>query len=111
MSFDLEKELRQALRPVEPETDLAQRVGARIEAARWRRRWAKQFAWAPAALAASLVLAIVSFHQWQLRRERQGLAARAQLIQALRLTGAKLDLAYRDVSGAARPVRADDAGA
>jgi hypothetical protein len=111
MSIDLEKQLREALRPAEPEDGFAERLAARIAADRWRRRrLSAPFLWTPAALAASLVLGVALFHQWDLRREQQGLQARRQLIEALRVTGDKLDLAYRGVSDAARPVRPGDAG-
>jgi hypothetical protein len=104
MSIDLEKELRRALRPVEPQAGFAARVAARIDAER-RRRVPPPRLWAGAALAASLVLAVLGTHQWELQRERQGLEARAQLIQALRVTSEKLDLAYRGVSDASRAAR------
>jgi hypothetical protein len=72
---------------------------------------ASLFLWAPAALAASLVLGFAALHQWELRREQQqGLQARRELIEALRVTGEKLDLAYRGVSDASRPANPDDAG-
>jgi hypothetical protein len=46
----------------------------------------------------SLVIAVVTAHQWQVHRQERGLQARRQLIQALQLTGEKLDLAYRAVN-------------
>jgi hypothetical protein len=110
---DLEEELRAALRPVEPEEGFAERLRARIdgESRRARRRLPVSLPWLPAALAASLLLALGVVHEWRLARERQGLEARRQLIEALRVTGEKLDLAYRGVSDASRPPKADDAGA
>jgi hypothetical protein len=50
------------------------------------------------AIAASIVLGFLITHEWQARRERQGLEARSQLLEALRVTGEKLDLAYRVVN-------------
>jgi predicted nucleic acid-binding protein len=70
----------------------------RIESASAPRRTAKlprRFA----ALAASVVLSIVVVHEWQLARREKGLEARRQLIEALRMTGEKLDLAYQIVNG------------
>jgi hypothetical protein len=54
------------------------------------------------ALAASIVLAIIITHQWEIRRAQQGLQARQQLIEALRVTDQKLDLAYRAVKDTQR---------
>jgi hypothetical protein len=112
MTIDLEKQLRDALRPAAPPEGFAERIAARIEAVRLRRRRPSPlFLWAPAALAASLVLGFAALHQWELRREQQqGLQARRELIEALRVTGEKLDLAYRGVSDASRPANPDDAG-
>lgn len=112
MSMDLEKELREALRPAEPDEGFAERISARIAESRLRRRrLSAPYLWAPAALAASLVLGFTALHQWQARHEQQGLQARRQLLEALRVTGAKLDLAYRGVSDASRPPKAPETGA
>jgi hypothetical protein len=55
--------------------------------------------WVSVALAASVVFAaVLGAHQWQLRREQEGLEARKQLLEALRLTGEKLDVAYQAVN-------------
>jgi negative regulator of sigma E activity len=56
---------------------------------------------APAALAASLIIAVVlgqqmAFHN-QERQDAAGLAASQELMQALRVTSRKLDLAYQAV--------------
>jgi hypothetical protein len=65
----------------------------------------------PAALAASLVVAVLlGQHVGQQQAERDlraGLAARAELMQALRITSKKLDLAYQAVN---RPAPAPPAG-
>jgi hypothetical protein len=117
MNEDLDKQLRAALRPVNPEEGFSDRVMARIHAGhRPARRglpswfpdsppWAQ---WVRAALAASAILG-AGLHAWhvhQERRERQGLQARQQLMDALRVTGDKLDLAYRVVNA-----ESDDSGA
>jgi hypothetical protein len=102
MTTDFEKELREALRPVDPAAGFADRVISRIERERPSRRgWRpRKSHWVPVALAASAVLAAVLVREWEVHRERQGLEARAQLIDALRVTGEKLDLAYRSVNDA-----------
>jgi hypothetical protein len=113
MNNDLDDPLRKALRPVDPEKGFADRVLARIEATpAARSRWLPQRfrAW-PVALAASAVLGAVLIHVWQVDRERRGLEARRQLIEALHVTGEKLDLVYRSVKRESSPSSSDDAGA
>jgi hypothetical protein len=110
MNDDFEKQLREALCPVDPAPGFAARVSARIENQR-RKRWPlAHYRWAPVALAASVLLSLILAYGWQSWRLRQGLAARQQLIEALRLTGEKLDLAYRGVQDASRPAARGDAG-
>ena len=94
---DLEKRLRESLRPVEPPSGFANRVMTRIEAGARpsSRRWRPTF-WLPVALAASAILAVLVVHEHHKREE--GLQARQQLMEALRVTGEKLDLAYRAVN-------------
>jgi len=111
MSDDLEKQLREALRHVDPPPGFAARVSARTQSEQ-RHRWlAARHRWVPATLAASVLLSLLVAYGWQLRHEReQGLAARQQLIEALRLTGEKLDLAYRGVQDASKPAVPPDTG-
>ena len=115
MSQDIENQLRRALRPVEPSAGFAERVMRALpertpraapaplvvlrpaaRANRWRRLST------PAALAASLVVAVLlgqhAGRQQVEREQRAGLAARAELLQALRITSKKLDLAYQAVN-------------
>jgi negative regulator of sigma E activity len=109
MSKDFEQQLREALRPVDPEEGFDQRVMARIarEPDRSRAKVTRRVA---VALAASMAFAaIVGTHEWQERREREGLEARRQLIEALRLTGEKLDVAYQAVNRES-PSTTDDDG-
>jgi hypothetical protein len=100
----LEQNLRAALRPVDPGTGFVGGVLARVAAERsgqvrtFRARAA--LSWGSFALAASIVAALLLAHQQQVRRTEQGLEARRQLIEALRVTGDKLDLASRMVNGA-----------
>jgi hypothetical protein len=108
MSKDLDESLRSALRPVDPGEPFTRGVMAAIarNSSRPDGPPAKPRAtlrWASAALAISLVGAVVTAHQWQARRLERGLQARRQLIQALQLTGEKLDLAYRVVNDTQRP--------
>ena len=114
MSKDFEDQLRAALRRVDPEPDFAQRVMARIRSEP-RRSFATRLRWSMAALGyfinplISVLFGVVVVHQWQVQREREGLEARKQLIEALRMTGEKLDLAYRVVNSESPPD--DGAGA
>jgi hypothetical protein len=100
MNSDLERKLREALRPVDPEDGFADRVLSRLERERRlpRRQWRRKPLWMGVALAASAVLAVIGVHEWQAHREREGLEARAQVLDALRVTGEKLDIAYRTVN-------------
>jgi negative regulator of sigma E activity len=96
---DFEDRLRAALRAVEPEAGFTERVLARIatEPATLAKPRAR-LAWASAALAATVVLGVLAVHQWQLRREQQGLEARRELIEALRVASDKLDITYHLVN-------------
>ncbi len=107
MSPDLERRLREALRPVDPGEDFTARVLARLAAepaaAAGRGHGSARLVpgrqlWIPLTLAASLVAAGVLGIQWRERRELRGLEARRELIEALRVTNQKLDLAYRLVN-------------
>jgi hypothetical protein len=106
MSDEFEDRLREALRPVDPEEGFAERVMSRIDTApaRARRRWLPpRFRGLPAALAASALLGVVLIYAWQVDRERRGLEARRQLLEALHITGEKLDAAYRGVRRESSP--------
>jgi len=99
MSDDLEARLREALRPVEPSAGFTDRVLAQVHAAPDRespRRWR-----IPASLAASVILGLGLYLRVHQQRETAaGLEARRQVIEALRLTDQKLDLAYQTVKEA-----------
>ena len=126
MSKDLDESLRSALRPVDPGERFTRNVMAAVAQDSSRLDSASRsdntsrpdgaapsgraplkpraaFRWGSAALAVSLVVAVVTAHQWQVRRQERGLQARRQLMQALQLTGEKLDLAYQVVNDAERP--------
>ena len=122
MNTDLDNELRKTLRPVDPEEGFAERVMSRIESAPAPmsvsaservppgRRSLRLRNW-PAALAASVVLGVALVYGWHADRERRGLEARRQLLEALHITGEKLDVAYRGVRRESQPSPNDDAGA
>lgn len=114
MSGDLEKSLRQALRPVDPGEEFTRKVMERAG------RGPRRTPWISAVIAASVVLLFIAgVSRWHQQQQAAGLAARAQVLEALRVTSNKLDLAYRLVnappaSPPARrpePTRNDDSGA
>jgi hypothetical protein len=112
---DLERRLRAALEPVNPGEGFVARVLARIAAgpalpARPARAGAVA-SWLAFGLAASVILAVVLSHEWQARRLEQGREARRQLIEALRVTDEKLNLAYRVVNGEDRTAPWQHSGA
>lgn len=112
MNENFENELRRALRPVDAPDGFTERLMRALPAreapapvllpvpelpVRTPRR-----IWMPAALAASLLVAVLAGQQVaQVREERQaraeGLEASRELMQALRLTSEKLDIAYQAV--------------
>jgi hypothetical protein len=109
---ELEDSLRATLRPVDPGEAFTRAVMSRLAAQESRRsrpsfvplpagRW-----WAGAA-AASVIAGILTLHAVHVRRVEQGLQARQQLIQALRLTRDKLDYARRRVNDATAESQGD----
>ncbi len=112
---ELERQLRAALRAADPGEGFAPRVMARIaaepaHAARPARAGAVA-SWLAFGLAASVVVAVFLAHEWQVRRLEQGREARRQLIEALRVTDEKLDLAYRAVNARDSAAPAEHSGA
>jgi hypothetical protein len=102
---DLDESLRSALRPLDPGEQFTRDVMAAISrdsqpipTGTAPPKVRVTFRWASAAFVISLVLGVVTAHQWQLRRQERGLEARRQLLQALQVAGEKLDLAYRVVN-------------
>lgn len=98
MSKDLEKSLRSALRPEDPGEQFTRNVMAAIARRESRRSRTTAVRWASAALVISLVVVVIAAHQ----RNERGLEARRELIQALQLTGKKLDIAYQAVQDVER---------
>jgi hypothetical protein len=96
MNDDLESQLRAALRPVAPPSDLRDKVLASLPSDRPQPR--RMGLWWSTALAASLLLAFgVYSHVQSVRETAAGLEARREVLQALRVTHQKLDLAYQSV--------------
>src|SRR5579862_7002657 len=112
MSDELERMLRQALRPVDPGEDFTARVLARVAAEpRPLRARLRHAVWIPLGLAASVVLVVAGVYSWNQRQKETGLAARAQVLEALRVTSEKLDLAYRLINTSSQPASDGDHGA
>ncbi len=106
MNEEVESQMRSALRAVAPSEEFSQKLVAnvttppavpgrprRIAAHRHPLAW-----WFSAALAASLVLAVGVHQRLQEQRLQQsGLEARREVVEALRVTSQKLNLAYEAV--------------
>jgi hypothetical protein len=117
MSEDFESRLRAALRSVAPSDEFTQNLVARVTAhqgleanARGTRRRSPNATawWLSASIAASLLMAAGVQNHLQERRETQrGLEARREVIEALRMTSQKLNLAY-EVIKSQSPSLADD---
>ena len=112
MTEDFENELRRRLAPVDAPEGFADRVMRALPSdvkpavitslPTSRRSWMRQFGM-PTALAASLLAAVMlgrysAEHREQLAEQR-GREASRELMQALRLTSDKLDIAYQAVQG------------
>jgi hypothetical protein len=113
MSDDFERELRLALQPVDPPEGFAERVLAKQAQESSRPTFFERVrmyvrperGWLIGAIAATsaFVAVAVVVEQRRDQREREGLEARKQLIEALRVTSEKLDLAYQAVNAPSRP--------
>jgi Lon protease-like protein len=114
MSKDLESQMRAALRPVAPSDEFSlklaasvtsqrpasvtSRLPAALEGRRPGTRWRPLAWWSSAGLAASVVMALgVHQHLQQQRLQQSGLEARREVLEALRVTSQKLNLAYEAV--------------
>ena len=112
MSDELESKLRRALRPVDPGEDFTARVIARVSTEpRHLRARPRHVVWIPLGLAASAILVVVGIYGWNQRQKETGLAARAQVLEALRVTSEKLDLAYRLINTSSQPASDREPGA
>ncbi|HME38279.1 MAG TPA: hypothetical protein VKG63_04875 [Steroidobacteraceae bacterium] len=123
MSEDLESRLRAALTPVAPDDEFTQKLIARVTAEQGSQAHARGTHrrgptatawWLSAGVAASLLIAVGAQHHLQERRETErGLEARREVIEALRMTSQKLNLAYEVIksqspSPSPSPSPADD---
>ena len=98
MSEHFESHLRAALRPVAPRDEFSQALIGRIGSVNGSRSGRRAAAWLTVSLAASLLVAVgVRQHVQEQRNRESGLEARRQVIEALRVTSEKLDLAYQAV--------------
>lgn len=116
MNDEFENQLRRALRPAQAPEGFADRLMKRLPEKPLvvalsvpPRRRAREFG-LPAALAASLLLAVVLGQHLATHRmeyeEARGRAASLEIMQALRVTSQKLDLAYEAVNSPPHPSEA-----
>ncbi|HZE43792.1 MAG TPA: hypothetical protein VE058_08415 [Steroidobacteraceae bacterium] len=120
MSQEIESRMRAALRPVAPPEDFSQKLLARVIADRPTlpkpRRIFSESArplmwWLTASLAACLILAVgVQRHLEQQRLQQSGLEARREVVEALRLTSQKLNLAYEAVKNQSTSLGDEESG-
>jgi hypothetical protein len=122
MSQDLESQLRAALRPIAPSATLEKKLIACVtDDPLHAQPKANRIGWAGsrsrirrlAIAAAACLLTAVGLHNgMQLRRERAtGLEARRQVVEALRVTSQKLNLAYEIVKSQSGSYADDNPGA
>jgi hypothetical protein len=107
MSKEIESRMHAALRPVAPSEEFSQKLLARVMAGqpvqpkprRLLGASARPLAWwLTASLAACLILAVgVQRHLEEQRLQQSGLEARREVVEALRMTSQKLNLAYEAV--------------
>jgi hypothetical protein len=99
---DFEDLLRRALEKQEPSADFTARVMARAVPAKRPMAWLSWRSWAAAGMAAALCLGAVGVEMEHHRRvQREGEAAKAQLMQAMHITSAKLRQIHKRVQGGA----------
>ena len=111
MTEDLEAKLRRALEPVDPGEDFTRRVLSNLSNTPAPRARARRAGWISAAIAASLLVAAAGVYEWQQSQRAAGLAARAQVIEALRVTSDKLGLASRLLNAPPEPAHSGEPGA
>lgn len=107
MSQELESRLRAALRPIAPSAALEKKLIAAVTdkpaftpvKSGWLRSGAhSRVRWLSIGAAACVLIAVGMQHRLQQRDEREnGFEARRQVVEALRMTSQKLDLAYEIV--------------
>ena len=119
MSDDIESQLKAALRPVAPRQQFSEQLLAQVmlvrsqnEPPRFRLARRPLAWWLSASLAASLVLGLgVHEHLQERRMQQSGLEARREVLEALRMTSQKLDIAYEAVKSRSTPSADENAGA
>jgi hypothetical protein len=113
MSKDLEAQMKAALRAVAPSEEFSQKLLARIAAEQPAQIKQRRLGpvgrplawWLSASLAASVILGVgVHQHLEEQRLLQSGLEARREVLQALRMTSQKLDLAYEAVKSQSTPL-------
>ena len=120
MSNGIESRLKAALRPVAPSTQFSEKLVAKVCADRTAQIPPRRLAaagrplawWLSASVAASVILGIgVHQHLQQQRLQQSGLEARREVLEALRMTSQKLNLAYEAVKSQATPPADEQSGA
>jgi hypothetical protein len=121
MSKDIESQMRAALRPVAPSNEFSQRLLTQVALPgptqpKPRRSGAGGLHplawWLTASLAASVILAVgVHQHLQQQRLQQSGLEARREVLEALRMTSQKLNLAYETVKSQSTSLIDEQSGA
>jgi hypothetical protein len=119
MNDDIESRMRTALRPVPPSADFSQKLLARLMAEKPVLPKTRRFTrsprpaawWFAASLAASVLLAAgVQQHLQQQRLRQSGLEARREVMEALRMTSQKLNLAYEAVKSQSTSLTDEQSG-
>jgi uncharacterized membrane protein YdfJ with MMPL/SSD domain len=121
MSQDLESQLRAALRPIAPSAALEKKLIASVtgkpalaaETGRFLRRGGHSRArWLSIGAAACLLIAVGMQYRLHERDELEnGLEARRQVVEALRMTSQKLDLAFEIVKSQSTALDDENPGA
>jgi hypothetical protein len=121
MSKEIESRMRAALRPVAPSDEFSQRLLTQVALPRAPQPKPRRSGvgglhplawWLTASLAASVILAVgVHQHLQQQRLQQSGLEARREVVEALRLTSQKLNLAYEAVKSQSRSLTDEQSGA
>jgi hypothetical protein len=112
MNHDFENQLRQAMKQKDPPPDFTRKVMERIHnpqpqpkaAPWWSLFYSGQRLVMAGSLAAFLLVGGVGYHQYEVRRQeeqRRALAARDQVMLALRMTSAQFDRAGRQLARSA----------
>jgi hypothetical protein len=120
MSKDIESQMRAALRSVAPSEEFSQKLAANVASQRPAPGKPRRLGaglrplawWFSASLAASVVLAVgVHQHLQQQRLQQSGLEARREVMEALRVTSQKLNLAYEAVKSQSTSLTDEQSGA